>query len=100
MDRIGIAASKVAKGNIILYHIYVFFFIFLFAFFIFIAAGAAIITALMIVGYIINGLLPHSFFEEWKQVVMICLSSLTAVVSFFSIVAFIKNFRIKISDRE
>jgi hypothetical protein len=42
MDRIGIAASKIAKGNIVLYNACVFFLIFLFAFFIFIVSGAAI----------------------------------------------------------
>lgn len=95
MDRIGIAASKIAKGNIVLYNACVFFLIFLFALFIFIVGGAAIMIALMVVGYVVNGFLPHDFLKEWSPVVLISMSSLAAVVGVFSVIALIKNFKIK-----
>jgi len=100
MDRIGIAASKIAKGNIVLYHAYVLLLIFLFASFIFIIAGAAVMLALIIVGYMMNDLLPYPFFEQWDRVIVICMSSLTIAVGFFSAAALAKNFKVKLSSSD
>lgn len=100
MNRIGIAASKIAKGNIFLYNIYVVFLIFLFALFVFVVAGASIMLALVLVGYIINGLLPQDLLRDWKHVVSICMAALTIVVGFFAIIALIRNFKLDFSTKD
>ena len=100
MDRIGIAASKIARGNIIIYNAAVFIIIFMLALLIVVIAGSAIMAALLIVGYVINGLLPHSFLREWNLVMISCLSSLTAVVGFFAVIALIRNFKVKFTTSD
>ena len=100
MDRIGIAASKIAKGNVVLYNIYVVVLTFLFALFVFMIAGAAIMLALIIVGYFVDGLLLNDLLKDWRQVVVACMASLTAVVGFFAVWALIKNFKLKLSKPE
>ena len=100
MDRIGIAASKIAKGNIFLYNAYVIVLIFLFSLFVFIIAGAAVMLALLIVGYIVNGLFPQDLLKDWKEIVSICMSVLTAVVGFFAVVALIRNFRLTFKGQD
>lgn len=100
MDRIGIAASKIAKGNIVLYNIYICILTFLFAFFIFVVAGAAIMMALIIVGYIVNGLLPQDLLKDWNKIISVCMVSLTVVVGFFAAVALIRNFKITLTGKK
>lgn len=100
MNRIGIAASKIAKGNIFLYNTYVVLLIFLFSLFVFIIAGSAIMLALIIVGYIVDGLLPQDLLKDWNQVVAVCMSVLTAVVGFFAVIALIRNFKLKFISQE
>lgn len=97
MDRIGIAASKIAKGNVVLYNTYVVVLTFLFSLFVFMIAGAAIMLALIIVGYFVDGLLPNDLLQDWRQVVVACMVSLTAVVGFFAVYALIRNFKLKLS---
>lgn len=100
MDRIGIAASKMAKGSIVLYNVYVALLIFLFALFILVIAGAAVMLALIIVGYIVNGLLPQDLLKDWNQIVSTCMVALTVVVGFFAVLALIRNFKLKFIGKE
>jgi hypothetical protein len=95
MNRIGITASKIARGNVVIYNTAVVCIIFLLAFLTFVIAGTAIMAALFIVGHIISGLLPGDIHGQWSLVVIICMSSLTVVVSLFSIIALIKNVKVK-----
>lgn len=100
MDRIGIAASKIAKGSIVLYNSYVILLTFFFALFVLVIAGAAIMLALIIVGYIVNGLLPQNLLTDWKGVVSVCMASLTAVVGVFAIMALIRNFKLTLNSKK
>jgi len=95
MDRIGIASSKIAKGNLILYNLYVVLLTFMFSLFVFVIAGAAVMLALILVGYIVDGMLPHNLLKDWQQIVSVCMSVLTAVVGFFAVMALIRNIKFK-----
>ncbi len=97
MNRIGIAASKIAKGDIVLYNAYVLLLVFLFALFIFVIAGAAIMLALMVVGFLVKGLLPQDLFGAWRQIITVCMATLTGVVGFFAVVAIVRNVKFKLS---
>lgn len=99
MDRIGIAASKIAKGNIFLYNVIVIFLIGLFALFIFVIAGASVMLALIVVGMIVNGMLPQDFLAEWNGIISVCMAALTVVVSFFAIIALIRNFKLTFTTK-
>lgn len=82
MKRIGITASKISKGNVPLYNLYVVLISCLFSLFIFIAAGATIALALMLIGYV------------GTEIVMACMAVLTIVVALFNIFAILVNVRV------
>lgn len=98
MERIGIAASKMAQGNIILYNLYVILISFIFSLFIFFLSGASILFGLIIIGYIVNGVLPANLEGQWGDLVRICMISLTVVIILLNIFAILKNIRLKRAD--
>jgi hypothetical protein len=100
VDRIGIAASKIARGNVFLYNVTVILLIFVFAVFIFILAGASVMLALIIVGFLVEGLLPQDFLKDWNYVIAVCMAALTVVVSFLSILAFIRNIKLNFLTKD
>ena len=95
MERIGIAASKIAQGNLFLYNLFVIFISFLFSLFIFFISGASIFLALIIIGYIANGMSPSGFEDEWQEVIRVCMVSLTVVVSIVTLFAIGRNIKFK-----
>ena len=95
MERIGIAASKIAQGNLWLYNLAVIFISFLFSVFIFFIAGSSIVLALIIIGYVVNGILPNDLWDDWRGVIRVCMISLTLIVSIFTLFAILKNIRFK-----
>ena len=42
----------------------------------------------------------NDLLKDWRQVVVACMASLTAVVGFFAVWALIKNFKLKLSKPE
>ena len=99
MERIGIAASKMARGNLFLYNCYVVVISFLFSLLIFFIAGSSIVLSLIIIGYLINGVLPTPDSKGWGKVVILCMVSLTIIVSIFTLFAIGKNVKLTFSER-
>jgi len=95
MERIGIAASKMAQGNFFLYNFYVILISFLFSVFIFFLSGFSILLALIIMAYFVNGVLPTTLEGVWGDMVRICMITLTTVVMLLNLLAILKNVRIK-----
>ena len=95
MERIGIAASKMAKGNLVLYNSYVILISFLFSLLIFCIAGSSILLSLIVIGYITDGVLPNGFGEQWGGVVRMCMISLTGIICLFNFMALLRNLKIK-----
>ena len=93
MERIGIAASKIAKGNLLLYNFFVILLSFLFSLLIFILVGASMVLSLLVIGYIVNGLLPQNYEKEWTMVIRICMISLTAMIALFNVMCVLKNIK-------
>src|SRR5882672_204463 len=97
MERIGITASKIAKGNLFLYNLFVILISFLFSLLIFLLAGISIFIALWAIDfihYILNGDHVYSNFgKEWTSVMLVCMISLTIVVSVFNLLAILKNIK-------
>ncbi len=95
MERIGIAASKMAKGNFLLYNIFVVLLSFLFSMMIFVLAGSSVVFALMIIEYVITGVMPLEFGKHEASAFRLCMVTLTIVVSLFNVFAILKNLRIR-----
>ena len=95
MERIGLAASKMAKGNFFLYNLWVIIISFIFSLFIFFIAGASIFFALIILAYVISGIMPLEFDKNWESVFRICMVTLTGVIGIFNLFAIIKNIKLR-----
>jgi len=94
MKRIGIAASKISKGNVPLYNLYVVLISCLFSLFIFTAAGATIALALMLIGYVGTEIVGLEFKRDWSLIMTACMVVLTIVVALFNIFAIVINVRV------
>ena len=89
MERIGFAASKIAKGNIITYNFYVILIAFLISFFIFVLSGFFIVVALILMALISRGAVL--FDDKFMGILRVCLIALACVVGLLNITAILKN---------
>jgi len=93
MKRIGIAASKMSKGSLVLYNFYVILISILFSLFIFIIAGSTVIFALAIIRYVGNEIIGVDFDKNWRSIFTVCMVSLTVVTTLFNLFAIIINLK-------
>ena len=92
MLRIGIAASKMSKGSLSNYNLYVILIACLFSLFIFLICGFSILLIVFLVTLALHALKPEYFHANlWWQMFKICLKILVIVVACFNIIAIIKN---------
>jgi len=94
MKRIGIAASKISKGNLALYNFCVVLISVLFSLSIFVVAGSTVIFALVIIKYVGNEIMGIEFERSWRSVLTVCMVSLTVVVTLFNLFAISINLRL------
>jgi len=94
MKRIGVAASKISKGNSVIYHVLVVLIACLFSFFMFVVVGSTVIFALAIIAYISNEIMPTDQPRDWEQIRMICIVALAMVVAAFNLLAIVINLKL------
>lgn len=95
MQRIGIAASKMAQGNLFFYNMYVVFLSFFFSLFIFVISAAVVLLALIIISYLGRELMAFEFFQESKMILKVSLISLAITTGIFNLLAIYKNIRLR-----
>jgi len=94
MKRIGVAASKIARGNMVLYNCYVILLSFLFSLLTFAVAGSAVLFALIFLSYLGSEMMifdPRSL----TSVVRVSVIALTVVVSVFTIASILTNIKFR-----
>lgn len=91
MLRIGIAASKMSKGGLLTYNLYVILIACLFSIFTFLICGFTILLILFLVSLILHALRPDDFHAGWVHMFKICLIALASVIGIFNIIAILKN---------
>ena len=91
MLRIGIAASKMSKGCLLNYNLYVILIACLFSFFIFLICSMAILFIVFLTSLILHAVNPTEFHAGWLHMFKICLLVLAIVVGVFNMVAILKN---------
>ena len=84
-----------AKGNLAAYNLSVIGITFLCSLLIYLIAGSAVVFSLIVIGYIVNGVLPAALDEQWGRMVYVCMISLAAVVGLFSFFAVVRNIRLR-----
>lgn len=91
MLRIGIAASKMSKGDLLTYNLCVILIACLLSLFIFFICGFSILLIIFLISLILHALKPSDFQAGWVHMFRICLIVLALVVGVFNIVAIVKN---------
>ena len=91
MLRIGIAASKMSKGCLLSYNLYVIFIACLFSLFIFLICGVVVLFIVYLTSLFLHALNLQEFHAGWVHKFKICLAVLALVVGVFNIVAILKN---------
>ncbi len=94
MLRIGIAASKMSKGSLCKYNLYVVLISCFVSAFIFFICGFSILLILFLISLVLDALRPTEFHTAWVPVFKICLTILSVVVGAFNIVAIFKNIQL------
>ncbi len=95
MERIGRAASKIAKGNFFIYNLFVVLISSLFSLLVFFLSGCAIVITLVIIAYLSARGKAPDLESGWMPVMLICLISLGAVVFILNLCAILKNIRFR-----
>jgi len=91
MLRIGIAASKMSKGSLLTYNLYVILISCVFSLFVFLICGFSILPVVFLVSLILHALKPTGFHAGWVHMFKICLIVSAVVVGIFNTVAIFKN---------
>jgi len=94
MKRIGIVASRISKGNRLLYNVYVILISVALSLLMFVMVGATVIFALAIIKYVANEVMGVGFEGEWKTVLSVCMVSLTVVVALFNVFGILINLKL------
>ncbi len=92
MRRIGIAASKIARGNVAVYHVCVVCIALLCALLLLCVCGFAIISVLFVLSLILRPFVP-AFHNAWFDIVKVSVLALSGVVGVLTIIAILKNIK-------
>jgi len=91
MRRIGIAASKMAKDNLLTYNLFVILISFLFSVIVFFICAVVILLVVLLTSVILHAVNPADFHSGWVHMFKICLFILAFVVGVFTLTAILKN---------
>ena len=94
MKRIGMAASRISKGNVRLYNIYVVLISLIVSIFLFLIAGLAVLLAIGIVMLFGPETMTEELRENWQTVTTVCVQALLLVVVVFNMIALIANMKL------
>ena len=94
MLRIGIAASKMAKGRLWTYNLFVVLLSCLFSLLFLLICGFFILIIVFLLSWGVHVLRPAGFHADWKHMFKICLIILAAVIGILNGVAIIKNIQL------
>ena len=95
MKRIGIAASKISRGNLLLYNLFVLILSTLFSLLIFFLSGFAIFFAIYLIHVLSTGFTPLDFHSSWGEIVKSCMAALAVIAGAFNLCAIGVNVKIK-----
>ena len=91
MLRIGVAASKMSKGSLLRYDLYVILIACLFSLFVFFICGFCILLIVFLVSSVLHALKPADFHASWVHMFKICLIILALVMGILNLVAISRN---------
>ncbi|MCA9404132.1 MAG: hypothetical protein KC897_10145 [Candidatus Omnitrophica bacterium] len=94
MKRIGMAASRISKGDVRLYNIYVVLISVTFSILLFFIAGMAVILAIGIIMVFGPETMTQELRNNWQTVTRMCVQALLVAVLVFNVVGMVINMKI------
>ena len=94
MERIGIAASKMSKGNLLTYNLFVILISSLCALFILLICSFSVLAALFLISVAFRLFMPQGFHVDWLPVAKICIVALSILVGGLNIAAIVRNIKL------
>jgi len=95
MERIGIAASRIAKGNLALYNMFVVLIAFLFSLLVFVISGLSVVCGVLLIAFLTQPSSSAFLSEGTISLLYVCLTALTVIIGCFNLFAIGKNIKIK-----
>lgn len=95
MHRIGIAASKIAQGNLLCYNIFVIVLSFLFSLLVFFVGGSAIVVAFGLIHLVFAKWFPMNMEKQWIPILAFCMIALALMTGIFSLIAISRNLKFR-----
>ncbi len=95
MERVGIAASKIAKGNLFLYNFFVIVLIFLFTFLLFLLSGSFVVITLIVISYLVNAGSIPDLKGGWMPIMVACLKVIFCLVTVLALWALAINIKLR-----
>lgn len=98
MQRIGFVASKMARGNLWAYNLFVVLLSLLCSILIFLVCGFVVLAVLFLISMLFRLVSPEGLGQAWFGIVKICLIAVAFLVGLLNIAAIVRN--IKLSRKE
>ena len=95
MERIGIAASKIAKEGLLLYNFYVLLISMAVSLLLFLLSGTVIFAGLWMIRLFLGPLLPTMSQHYWNLIFCWALIALTFLVTLVNLIAVSKNIKLR-----
>ncbi len=95
MKRIGIAASRISKGNLLLYNFYVILLSILFSLVIFFLSSFTLLVSFAILSFISKGFMVFEPDSGLSSTFTVCMAALAIVVAVISLAAILINIKLK-----
>ncbi len=93
MERIGIAASRMAKGNLLKYNLFVVAISTLFALLLFLVSGFVVLLALLLISIAMRWFLPQET-AVWTHIAGVAVSAVAIIIGILNVLAVVKNIKI------
>ncbi len=93
MKRIGFFASRVSKGSLRHYNLYVVLISFLFSLLLFVLAGFSVFLAIGIVSFFGHETMTEDLRNNWSTIMTLCAEALGLAVIIFNVVAMAINLK-------
>jgi hypothetical protein len=96
MKRIGIAASKISEGNIVLYNVFVLVLSTLFSLLIFFLSAFSVFVAIYVIHALMTGTTEFNFSSSWGGILRSCMTALALMTAFLNLCAISVNLKLKL----
>ncbi len=96
MKRIGIAASKISEGNIILYNVFVLVLSSLFSLLVFFLSGFSVFIAIYLIHALLTGSTVFDFYSNWGGILKSCMVALAVMMGIFNMCAIGVNVKLRL----